>query len=60
MNIAIGVDILKKGLTINWYNENSNETTIFLMNSRTSVKVTQVMEDVGTNNLRYNLNNKTI
>ena len=57
LNFAIGVDILKKGLNINWYNENLNETTIFLMNSRTSVKVTRVMEDVGTNDLRDNLNN---
>ena len=57
MNFAIGVDILKKGLNINWYKENSNETTIFLMNSRTSVKVASVMEDVGTNKLGYNLNN---
>ena len=57
LNFAIGVDILKKGLNINWYKENSNETTIFLMNSRTSVKVASVMEDVGTNKLGYNLNN---
>ena len=58
LNFAIGVDILKKGLNINWYNENLNERTIFLMNSRTSVKVTRVVEDVGTNNLRYNPNNQ--
>ena len=57
LNFAVGVDILKKGLNINWYEENSTETTLFLMNSRTSVKVTHVMEDVGTNKLRYDLNN---
>ena len=50
LNFAIGVDIIRKGLNINWYRENSTETIIFLMNSRSSVKVAgdTFIKDVGT------------
>ena len=47
LNFAIGVDIIRKGLNINWYKEKSTATNIFLMNSRSNVKVDTFMKDVG-------------
>ena len=57
LNFAIGVDIIRKGISINWYKEKSTATNIFLMNSRTSVKLDgdTFMKDVGTNKLGLNL-----
>ena len=50
LNFAVGVDIIRKGLNIDWYRENSTDTIIFLMNSRSSVKVVgdTFIKDVGT------------
>ena len=50
LNFALGVDIIRKGLNIDWYRENSTDTIIFLMNSRSSVKVVgdTFIKDVGT------------
>ena len=50
LNFAIGVDIIRKGLNINWYRENSTETIIFLINSRSFVKIAgdTFIKDVGT------------
>ena len=47
LNFAIGVDIIRKGLNINWYKEKSTATNIFLINSRSTVKVDTFMKDVG-------------
>ena len=50
MNFAIGVDIIRKGLNINWFRENSTETINFLMNSKSSSQIAgyTFMEDVRT------------